>query len=44
MLERLNKALNSEVMDALDEQPEKLKHRMAEALSEIVDKLDGRLG
>ena len=43
ILDRLNKALTDEVLDVLDEQPEKLKHRMAEALSEIVEKLDGRL-
>ncbi|MCA9035645.1 MAG: hypothetical protein KDA91_10965 [Planctomycetaceae bacterium] len=43
MLERLNRALTEDVMDALDDQPEKLRHRMAEALSEIVEKLDGRL-
>lgn len=43
VLERLNRAMTSEVMDALEEQPEKLRHRMAEAMGEIVDKLDGRL-
>lgn len=43
MLERLNKALSDEVLSVLEDQPEKLRHRMAEALSSIVDKLDGRL-
>lgn len=43
MLERLNRALTDEVLGALEEQPEKLRHRMAEALQEIVEKLDGRL-
>jgi hypothetical protein len=43
ILERLNRALTEEVLSVLEDQPEKLRHRMAESLSEIVDKLDGRL-
>lgn len=43
ILERLNRALSEEVLSVLEDQPEKLRHRMAEALSEIVEKLDGRL-
>lgn len=43
MLERLNKALTDDALNVLEEQPEKLRHRMAEALSEITEKLDGRL-
>lgn len=43
MLERLNRALTDEVLSALEDQPEKLRHRMAESLHEINAKLDGRL-
>ncbi len=43
ILERVNKALTDEVLSVLEEQPEKIRHRIAEALNEIVEKLDGRL-
>lgn len=43
VLERLNKAMNEDLVSTLEDQPEKLRHRMAEAMNEIVEKFDGRL-
>lgn len=39
MLERLNKSLNTAALKAYQDQPEKLRNRMAKALDEIQDKL-----
>ncbi len=43
LLERLNKALSDDVLDALEDQPEKLRHRISEALEAINGKLESRL-
>ncbi|MBL8816649.1 MAG: hypothetical protein JNL58_11515 [Planctomyces sp.] len=43
LLERLNKALTDDVLDALEDQPEKLRQRVSTALDALHEKLDSRL-
>lgn len=43
LLERLNKVLSDDVLDALEDQPEKLRRRISEALEAINGKLESRL-
>ncbi|MCA9060400.1 MAG: hypothetical protein KDA85_17945, partial [Planctomycetaceae bacterium] len=43
MLAKLNAALEPQLLSALDEQPDKVREKLAEAFRDIADKLDGKL-
>jgi hypothetical protein len=43
MLDKLNKALTPKLLQALDEQPESVKERMRDALTDIREKVEGSL-